>query len=955
MKKKTGEGLRKYLSEKEMNDKSRLSSLLSSLALYVPGVIFNELMKKDDTLKDGITKECAILIADITGFTALSEKLSKIGKEGAEKITEIVNNYFSHLLDIIFMYGGDLYHFSGDALSAFYYGGTGGKKEKEMRALLSAWEMKKILKEFSRVKTSQGTFPLKVHITLHTGKIKLLKVGMKDVGLFYLGTGKTTNEVEKLEERGKAGEIILSDKFYEMVKEKVKIEKRGKDGYSIKDVNAEIQMRKIKRYGIGGGKREKLIEVIEKLKPFINPVLFNKIIVSPTGLEVWGEHRKVTILFLNFQGFDFDNDDKAVINLQRYFSELESIVERYDGSIDKIDFASSGYNVMVLFGVPFAHEDDEERAVSCAYEILSSVWSQTLKIKMRVGINSGFVFAGNVGSNERREFTVMGDEVNLAARLLSKAKRGDIIVSDSVNRKIKKVFELESLKTVQLKGKKKPEKIYRVMSHKEKIALFERLSGGESEVLVGRKKELKELKDAIKKVKKGKGYTVTISGEAGVGKSRITREFINLWLKKDYEFAMGSCQFYGKPISYHPWKEPISSFIGIEKENVEEEKKEKIEDFMRNVNPVLCEWSPIIGELLDLDIEETKLTSSIDAKLRKQRLFDIILDILSFSKKTGKKRKKEPLLLVLEDFHWADSASCDLLNYIARNIKDMPILIVIVTRPVKKKWEFTQHPYHGKIVLKELREKEIHNLIGSLIGISQPKEDLVDFIKNQTQGNPFYVEELIRSLIERTILKKVKGEWIIPEDISGLELPETIQGVIMSRIDRLPPSIKKVLLTASVIGREFDYSTIEGIYLKDKKKLKGYLSSLQYFDLLLYHKTKKEERYIFKHILTQEVAYDSLSFKRKREIHIMVADFIEKKYRRAIEEVLGFLTHHYHKGQNWEKAFYYSIEAGDKAKKAYANVEALSYYDRALEILDKMNKTGVLEKIWKRIRSELEM
>lgn len=955
MKKKTGEGLRKYLSEKEMNDKNRQSSLLSSLALYVPGVIFNELMKVDDTLKDGITKECAILIADITGFTALSEKLSKIGKEGAEEITEIVNNYFSHLLDIIFMYGGDLYHFSGDALSAFYYGDTGGKKEKELRALLSAWEMKKILKEFGRVKTSQGTFPLKVHITLHTGKIKLLKVGMKDVGLFYLGTGKTTNEVEKLEERGKAGEIILSDKFYEMVKEKIKIEKRGKDGYSIKDVNAEIQMRKIKRYGISGGKRGKLIEVIEKLKPFINPILFNKIIASPTGLEVWGEHRKVTVLFLNFQGFDFDNDDKAVINLQRYFSELESIVERYDGSIDKIDFASSGYNVMILFGVPFAHEDDEERAVSCAYEILSSIWSQTLKIKMRVGINSGFVFAGNVGSNERREFTVMGDEVNLAARLLSKAKRGDIIVSDSVNRKIKKVFELESLKTVQLKGKKKPEKIYRVMSHKEKIVPFERLSGGESEVLVGRKKELKELKDAIKKVEKGKGYTVTISGEAGVGKSRITREFIDLWLKKDYEFAMGSCQFYGKPISYHPWKEPISSFIGIEKESVEEEKKEKIEDFMRSVNPSLCEWSPIIGELLGLDIEETKLTSSIDAKLRKQRLFDIILDILSFSKKTGKKRKKEPLLLVLEDFHWADSASCDLLNYIARNIKDMRILIVIVTRPVKKKWEFTKHPYHGEIVLKELKEKEIHNLIGSLIGISQPKEELVDFIKKQTQGNPFYVEELIRSLIERTILKKVKGEWIIPEDISGLELPETIQGVIMSRIDRLPASIKKVLLTASVIGREFDYSTIEGIYLKDKKKLKGYLSSLQYFDLLLYHKTKKEERYIFKHILTQEVAYDNLSFKRKREIHIMVADFIEKKYRRAIEEVLGFLTHHYHKGQNWEKAFYYSIEAGDKAKKAYANVEALSYYDRALEILDKMNKTGVLEKIWKRIRSELEM
>jgi predicted ATPase len=176
----------------------------------------------------------------------------------------------------------------------------------------------------------------------------------------------------------------------------------------------------------------------------------------------------------------------------------------------------------------------------------------------------------------------------------------------------------------------------------------------------------------------------------------------------------------------------------------------------------------------------------------------------------------------------------------------------------------------------------------------------------------------------------------------------------MSRIDRLPQEIKQVLLTASVIGREFDYSTLEGIYAKDKKELKGYLSSLRYLDLLLYQKKEKDERYIFKHILTQEVAYDSISYKRKRDLHLSVAGFIERKYRKSIEEVLGFLTHHYYRGKDWEKAFYYSIEAGDKAKRAYANVEALSYYDRALEILEIMNKTGLLEEIWKRIKTEIK-
>jgi class 3 adenylate cyclase len=945
--------LKDYLSKKGIRGKKKITSLYTNLSLYIPNIIYTELMKKKSGLMDGLLNDCAMLIADITGFTALSEELSKVGKEGAEEITEIVNSYFSHLLDVIFMYGGDLYHFSGDALSVLYYPSKKKRDDKELRALLSAWEMKKILEEYSTVKTSKGTFPLKVHMTLHTGKVTLLSTGMKDVGLYYFACGKATNEIASLEEKGKEGEIILSERFHSTVRGKVKTEKKGKDRHIVKGVKAEIPVRKIKKKTVRDVQIGNLLEVMERLKPFINPVLFNKFVESPSGLDVWGEHRKVTILFLNFLGFDFDEDEESIMNFHRYFSELEGIVERYDGTIDKLDFSSRGYNAMVLFGVPFAHEDDEERAVRCAFDILSSVWSQTLTIKMRIGINAGFVFAGNVGSTERREYTVMGDEVNLAARLLSKAKEGDIIVSDSVYKKIKKSFKLEKLKLVQVKGKEKSVKIYRVKGIGERGILIKELKGGESDVLIGREEQVKKLKSLIRIAKKGKGSVVTVLGEAGVGKSRLTREFIEEWDKKGYEFAMGSCQFYGKPISYHPWKEPIATFLGLEKIVKEKEKKKAIKDFMKNVNPALSEWSPIIGELLDLDIEETKITSSIDAKLRKQRLFDIILDLLSYSKRTKKRRKKEPLLLILEDFHWADTASSDLLNYIVRNIKDLPILIMVVTRPVKERREYTKYPHHQEIPLKELKGKEIGSLIGALLDVKKPNDSLVSFIRKETQGNPFYVEELIRSLIERSILKKVKGEWILPKDTSSLTVPDTIQGVIMSRIDRLTAEVKSVLLTASVIGREFDFSTIKGIYEKERKDLKKYLTSLQNLDLLLYQKTEKEERYIFKHILTQEVAYDSLSFKRKRDIHLKVADFIEHRYRRSIEEVLGFLTHHYYKGQEWEKAFYYSIEAGDKAKKAYANIEALSYYDTALEILEKMHKSGVLEKIWKRIKSEL--
>ncbi len=953
MAKRKKDQLRAFLPPRAIKNKKLLQALLEHISLYIPTTLHTDIEEHAGLLNEGLRRDAAVLIADISGFTALSEKLSKIGKEGAEEITEIVNSYFSRLLDILFMYGGDLFHFSGDALSAIYYNGGEGKGQKELRALVTAWEMKRMLGTFSKVKTSKGIFPLKVHISLHTGVVHSVTVGERESGLHYLICGKTMNEVEKLEGKGRAGEINLSSTFQTLVKGKGTFAKKTEGRFVLKGVKAEVPVQKIKKVHRRIKKISALEEHIVRLKPFINRELFSKIAASPEGLEVWGEHRNVTILFLNFRGFDFDRDEKAMLNLQRYFSELQATVDRYDGSIDKVDLASEGFNVIVLFGVPFAHEDDEERAVRCAHEILSGVWSQALKVKMRIGINAGYVFAGNVGSSERREYTVMGDEVNLAARILSKAKDDDIIVSQSIYAKIKQLFDLQSKKEVRLKGKEKPVKIYRILGEKKRAEAFERLRGGESKTMVGREGELALLKKSAKQVEKGKGQVVLIVGEAGVGKSRLTREFIDAWRKKAFEFAVGSCQFYGKPISYHPWKEPLMSYLGLKKESPDKQKKKAIRTFMKSVNPALAEWSPIIGELLDLDIEETKLTSSIDAKLRKQRLFDIMLDLFSYSKKKKKRRNREPLLIVIEDFHWADAASVELLSYIARNVEQLPILLLVVTRPVKEKWEFAKYGYYREIPLKELVADDVRSLVGALLGQDEPDTQIVEFIRKETQGNPFYVEELTRTLIERNILRKIKEAWIFPEDMSGMEVPDTIQGVIMSRIDRLPSPIKQVLLMASVIGREFSYATLEGVYPKDKPKLKGYLSSLRHLDLLLYQKTGKDEHYIFKHILTQEVAYDSISYKRKRNLHIKVGNFIERAHKKSIEEVLGFLTHHFYQGKEWEKAFYYSIEAGDKAKRAYANIEALSYYDRALEILDTMNKSGLLETIWKRIKSEI--
>lgn len=919
----------------------QLEHIYQAMLSYLPSGV----RRHGAELAAGKKVEQTLLMADVTGFTAMSEKLSRIGKEGAEEVTNIINSYFSPLIKIVLRYGGDVISFAGDAFTAGFEPMPGESSPHHLRALTAVREMQDFVRNFSEVKVSAGTFPLNLHLALHAGPVTLARVGDPATQLEYLVAGNATQRAAEVEEHSGAGEALVSQEFYKLIEKQVKAEPVPQaKAYKLTSIDVKAEPAAEPNIALPDDLDSALAEM-EAVKPYVSSWLLDTIIADPQAGGFVGEHRRVTSLFLALWGLDFDTDPQAISKVQNYIRVMQQTVKKYDGSINKIDFSQQGPRVFILFGAPAAHENDEERALLCALDLLSHEEFRYGGLKQKFGVNSGFVFAGTIGSVLRREFTVMGDEVNLAARLMAYAQEGQLVISASVNRKVGKKFETKSLGEREFKGKSHPVAIFQALGERKAADdIFSRWVS-ESKAMVGREKEKTVLNEAIERTIAGKGQVVSIVGEPGIGKSRLSRELIQNWLERGYTVFGGNCQSYGSAISYLPWSELLKGYLGIKETDSLEDKEAKIRKMLGIIDPQLAEWACLVGEVVGVPMPETDLTKSLDAKLRQQRLFDLVLDILSWG------AQQEPLMLIIEDLHWADSASLGLLNYVARNIGEKPILLCLVYRPMETKQEFATKEYHTSLALRELSQEESQKLIHTLLSIEGMPQELEDLILKKSQGNPFFVEEVIKSLIEQKVITQQDGKWkVAMADVKQVNIPDTVQGVIMSRVDRLSSQAKDVLQVASCIGREFEYPVLAAVYPK-KMDLGPILADLGRFDLVL---SEKENHYFFKHIMTQEVAYDSLPFNRRRDLHNHIGDYLEEAFGEKVEEVMGLLAHHYYYAQNWEPAFFYSVEAGDNARKVYANQEALAHYDRALEVFDKMVEAGMLPELTRRIQEELK-
>jgi class 3 adenylate cyclase/tetratricopeptide (TPR) repeat protein len=678
-------------------------------------------------------------------------------------------------------------------------------------------------------------------------------------------------------------------------------------------------------------------EKLENIQRYLPGGLTEKILAQRGKIE--GERKQVTVLFCDTEGFSVLSEklgpEKVYSIIGDVFEMLIHKVNEFGGTVNKM----TGDGVMALFGAPIALEDAPQRAIRSALAIQREIarFSDRTKaetgapLRMRIGIHTGPVVVGTLGNDLRVEFTAVGDTVNLASRMEGLAEPGTVYVTDETFKLTEGLFRFEALGEREVKGKEAPVKAYRVIAPSTRRTRFDVSAERGLTPFLGRDRELELLIDGLDRAKSGRGQAFSIMGEAGVGKSRLLYEFRKAIANEDVTFIEGRCLSYSTNVAYHPIIDLLKSTYDIHEGDSDDRIKEKAKRGLKEQGVDEVSTLPFVLELLSVK------DSGIDAlnlspEARKEKTLEALRRIVL------KASEMRPLVMAVEDLHWVDKSSEEAFKDMLDAISGAQLLLIFTYRP-----EFVHtwggKSYHNQVNLNRLSNRETLAMAAYILGTEVMGEDLEELILNKTEGIPFFVEEFMKSLKDLGMIEWKDSGYYLAKDIKEVEIPSTIQEVIMARVDSLPDGAKSVLQNGSAIGREFSCELIKRVTGIPTPEMTPHLSVLRDSELLYERGIFPQATYIFRHSLTQEVAYDSLLQKKKQEIHERIGQAIEELYSDRLEEFHEVLAHHYSRSENHEKAYKYLLSSALKAGLSYSMWEAFRYGKEAIDVLNKLPQT----------------
>jgi class 3 adenylate cyclase/tetratricopeptide (TPR) repeat protein len=657
-----------------------------------------------------------------------------------------------------------------------------------------------------------------------------------------------------------------------------------------------------------------------------------------------GERKHVTVLFSDLSGYTalsekLDPEElKEIMN--RIFKQIKQVIQKYEGFIEKF----AGDAVMAIFGVPQAHEDDPVRAIKAAREIHDLVENMNPELErkpgqplsMHSGINTGLVITGEINP-DKGTHGVSGDALNTASRLSDQAQADEILVGQTTYHRAKGYFTFEDLEAIQVKGKTELVQVYKVLSAKDKPTTIRRLSGLKAD-LVGRKVEMAELSEAVENLREGHGTIFSICGDAGTGKSRLVEEFKATLDLEEIRWIEGHAYAYAQNIPYFPLIDFLNRVLHIEEGDPAEKVKENLESGIRQLVGKKEEVIPYVGNLYSLKYPETEDVSPEFWKSRLNEASRAIFAALA---------KKAPTVFFLEDLHWADPSFVELLRQALLQVRQ-PAIVLCAYRPTFSL--FTSHQLSGlgniyhETLLQELSLSDAQDMLESLLKTESIPSDLKRLVQSKAEGNPFYLEELINTLIESETLMRDNGTWELTRSITESDISSSLHGLIAGRLDRLEKETKRILQEASVTGRAFLYEILLKITeLEDR--IDRRLSSLERLDLIRTRSFQPDLEYMFKHALTQEVVYNGLLKKERQEIHEQIARVMESVFSDRLPEFYETLAFHFARGQSVVKAVDYLVKSGEKSLARYAVEEAHQYFSKAFDILAPKEEKSEADKV----------
>jgi class 3 adenylate cyclase/tetratricopeptide (TPR) repeat protein len=690
--------------------------------------------------------------------------------------------------------------------------------------------------------------------------------------------------------------------------------------------------------------------------------LADRILTTRSALE--GERKHVTVLFVDVAGFStlaeqLEPEDVHQI-MDGCFAILTEQVHHYEGTINQF----TGDGLMALFGAPIAHEDHAVRALHAALGIQAALraYGDTVQrqwgvpFQMRLGLNTGTVVVGRIGDDLRMDYTAQGDTTNLAARMQQMAPPGAIWVAEATHRAAGAAFDWQALGPMAVKGKAAPVAVYELRGCLASRSRFDIVARRGLTRFVGRTAEFQQLLAAWGQAQQGHGQVVSVIGEAGFGKSRLLYEFKQQLGQEEARYVEGTCFTYGESISYLPFLNIVRTLCGLEEDSDEAAAKCQIDAHLATLAPEPAGVVPYLHNLLSLTVDD-EVFPRLTPELIRQRT------VAALTTLTVAEARARPLVLILEDVHWIDKATEEVVGAVVEAMATLPLLLVLVYRPeYVHAWASREYharltltglaspggaeivravlakPYASRVSLTPLSPAHRTMLAQDVMGTTAIPPEVEQLIVATTDGNPLFIEELALSLVESGALVRTPAGYALTRPVETLEVPTTVQGVLLARIDRLPEDLKGVLQMAAVIGRVFSHPLLAHVVQRGAE-VEQLLLHLEEQEFIYPTSRAPQREYSFKHVLTQEAVYGTLLRPQREMYHERIGEALETLYPERLEEYYEVLAYHYVRSGNKDKAVEYLDLANQKAARANAMEEAKGYFDAAMRLLDTLPET----------------
>jgi class 3 adenylate cyclase/tetratricopeptide (TPR) repeat protein len=665
--------------------------------------------------------------------------------------------------------------------------------------------------------------------------------------------------------------------------------------------------------------------------------LAERILTSKAALE--GERKKITVLFADMKASmellaDRDPEEARKL-LDPVVEHMMEAVHRYEGTVNQI----AGDGIMALFGAPLAHEDHAVRACYAALDMQAAIRiyaekvrrTHGIEVQIRVGLSSGEVVVGTIGSNLRMNYNAVGQTAHLAARMEQLATPGTVRLTVDTLRLAEGYIEVRSLGLVPVKGLEQPIDIYEVIGARHPGARFNTAAARGLTRFVGRENELEALHQALARTAAGRGQVIGIVGEPGVGKSRLVWEVTHSHRVQGWLVLQAGSVSYGKATSYLPIVDLLKGYFCIEDRDGPEEVREKLTGKLLTLDRALEGHLPALLSLLDVPTDDLQW-STLDPAQRRRRTLDAVKRLLL------RESQVQPLLVVVEDLHWIDSETQAVLDGLVESLPAARHLLLVNYRP-EYQHAWGSRMYYGQLMLDPLPAEGAERLLAALLGSNAGLEPLTRLLIAQTEGNPFFLEESVRTLVETGALSGERGAYQLARPLPAIQVPATVQAVIAARIDRLCATDKTLLQTASVFGKDVPLGLLQAVAEITEDELHAAIGRLQAAEFLYEAGFLPDIEYTFKHALTHEVTYGSLLQDRRRALHVRIVETIERIYPDRLAEHVDRLAHHAFLGEDWAKAVTYLQQAGNKDFARSVHREAVRCFEEALTALTHLPET----------------